>query len=100
MPAMGGDFASLLEQLTDGEKWKLACGRDWDDFAARLGAVIGSLDVRRRQAIVMALVAVSTGALKPAEIHGFLLGRDLEDDDEVAAFLAWLHEHRPRFFES
>jgi len=99
MPGEESEFVSLLGQLADGEKWKVVRGEGWEAFAQTLGTAIGSLDVRRRQAILMTLVAVSTGSLEPEEVNTFLEGRDLDDDDEVTAFIEWLRAHRPKFFE-
>jgi hypothetical protein len=99
MPHEEGEFVSLLRQLADGEKWKVARGEGWEAFAQTLGTAIGSLDIRRRQAILMTLVAVSTGSLRPEDVNRFLEDRDLEDDDEVTAFIEWLRSHRPKFFE-
>ena len=94
-----GEFEAILTQLTDGEKWKLASGEGWNDFAERLGEVIASLDLRRRQAIVMALVAIATGGLRPTDIDEFLRGRNCDDDAEIEALIDWLRGKRPRFFE-
>jgi hypothetical protein len=99
MPSEESEFVSLLRQLADGEKWKVVRGEGWDAFAQTLGTAIGSLDVRRRQAILMALVAVSTGSVQPEEVNNFLEGRDLDDDNQVTAFIDWLRAHRPKFFE-
>ncbi len=100
MPGEENEFVSLLRQLADGEKWKVVRGDGWEAFAQTLGTAIESLDVRRRQAILMTLVAVSTGSLQPEHVNNFLEGRDLDDDHEVAAFIEWLRAHRPKFFES
>jgi hypothetical protein len=90
-------FSSLLAQLADGEKWRVVQGDGWETFAQTLGDAIGSLDVRRRQAIVMVLVALSTGGLTSSNVETFLSGRDMDDDSEVEQLIAWLRQHRPRF---
>jgi hypothetical protein len=92
-------FSSLLSQLADGEKWKLVRDEGWEEFARTLGDAIGALDVRRRQAIVMVLVAIATGALSSQEVGQFLSGRNMDDDGEVETLIAWLRPHRPRFSE-
>jgi hypothetical protein len=92
-------FDSLLAQLADGEKWKVARGEGWEEFARTLGDAIGSLDIRRRQAIVMVLVALSTGSFTSRDVEEFLSGRDMEDDNEVEALITWLRTRRPRFFD-
>jgi hypothetical protein len=99
MSADEGRFGALLAELADGEKWKLVRGEGWEQFARTLGDAIGSLDVRRRQAIVMVLVAISTGGLTSQDVGKFLSSRDMEDDGEVEALITWLRSHRPRFFE-
>jgi hypothetical protein len=97
MSADESPFASLLAQLADGEQWKVVRGEGWEEFAQTLGDAIGSLDVRRRQAIVMVLVAISTGSLTSRDVEAFLSGRDMDDDAEVEELITWLRTHRPRF---
>jgi hypothetical protein len=97
MSAEESPFGSLLSQLADGEKWKLVRGEGWEEFAATLGDAIASLDIKRRQAIVMVLVAISTGGLTSGEVSEFLSDHDMDDDAEVEALINWLRAHRPRF---
>jgi hypothetical protein len=97
MSADESPFASLLAQLADGEQWKVVRGEGWEEFAQTLGDAIGSLDVRRRQAIVMVLVAISTGSLTSRDVEEFLSDRDMDDDAEVEELITWLRTHRPRF---
>jgi hypothetical protein len=99
MSSAESPFGSLLSQLADGEKWRVVRGEGWDEFASTLGDAIGSLDVRRRQAIVMVLVAIATGSVTSGEIESFLSDRDMDDDVEVEALITWLRPRRPRFFE-
>ncbi len=99
MSADESPFGSLLSELADGEKWKVVRGEGWEKFARTLGDAIGSLDVRRRQAIVMVLVAISTGGLTSRDVEEFLAGRNMDDDTEVEELIRWLRAHRPRFFE-
>jgi hypothetical protein len=89
-------FADLLADLCDGERWKLIRAEEWDDFVARLAQVIEGLPIRRRQAILMMLLAMSDGNLDPEQLEGYLKGRNMDDDAEVDALIQWLHQFRPK----
>ena len=49
--------------------------------------------------VVMVLVAISTGSLTSQDVAAFTAGRNLEDDAEIEALIAWLRTRRPHFFE-
>ena len=89
-------FGELLADLCDGQRWKLIRVEEWDDFIARLAEVIERLPIRRRQAMLMMLIAMSDGNLEPEELASFLNGRNMDDDAEVDALIHWLHQFRPR----
>lgn len=89
-------FADLLSDLCDGERWKLIRAEEWDDFVVRLANLIEGLPVRRRQAILMMLLAMSDGNLEPEQLASYLHGRNMDDDAEVDALIQWLHQFRPQ----
>ena len=89
-------FRTLLAEFSDGQRWKLIRTEGWDDFVETLAQSIAELPVRRRQALLMMLLAMSDGNLQPEAVEDFLAGRNMEDDAEVDALIQWLHQFRPR----
>jgi hypothetical protein len=88
-------FGDLLTDLCDGQRWKLIRAEEWEEFITRLAEVIERLPVRRRQAILMMLVAMSDGNLQPEALASYLEGRNMDDDAEVDTLIHWLHQFRP-----
>jgi hypothetical protein len=86
-------FRDLLAQLSDGAQWKVLSGVGRREFADRLTREIVDLELRRRQAVVMCLFALLAGDMQPDELAGFLRGRDMSDDAEVEALIAWLRQN-------
>jgi hypothetical protein len=89
-------FRSVVSDLGDGQKWKLIRTDGWDQFVRQLAHTIEELPLRRRQALLMMLFAMSDGNLSPEEIAAYLEGRDMEADDEVESLVDWLRRFRPR----
>jgi hypothetical protein len=50
-------FRSFLAELADGKRWELLRADGWEEFAERLSGLIVLLPARRRQALVMLLIA-------------------------------------------
>jgi hypothetical protein len=88
-------FRTLLAEFSDGERWKLIRAEGWDDFVERLSQSIAELPIRRRQALLMMLLAMSDGNLRPEAVDTYLAGRNMEEDAEVDALIDWLHQFRP-----
>ena len=86
-------FLDLLGQLSDGARWKVLSGHGRREFAERVTQEIVELEPRRRQAIVMCLFALLAMDMQPEDLAGFVAGRDMSDDAEVEALIAWLREN-------
>ena len=86
-------FDDLLAQLADGARWKVLSGQGRAEFTERLTAEIVELEPRRRQAVLMCLFALLAMNLQPDELARHLEGRDMSQDAEVEAFIAWLREN-------
>ncbi|HEX4530659.1 MAG TPA: hypothetical protein VIA11_14740 [Acidimicrobiia bacterium] len=86
-------FLDLLAQLSDGARWKVLSGHGRREFAERVTQEIVELEPRRRQAIVMCLFALLAMDMQPEDLAGFVAGRDMSDDAEVEALIAWLREN-------
>jgi hypothetical protein len=92
---LGDPFRDFVAELGDGQKWALIQASGWEDFVARLAAKIIDLAPARRTALLMMLMVMAEGRLSPAELETHLAGRDLEDDEDVDALVAWLRGFRP-----
>jgi hypothetical protein len=90
---MNEAFWDLLEQLSDGARWKVLSGIGRREFAQRLTAEIVQLEPRRRQAIVMILFVLLAGEMQPDDLATYIAGRDMTTDREVEALIAWLREN-------
>src|SRR5436305_13097588 len=66
--ATADPFAELLAELADGSRWKLARATGWDDFVDRLSRLLPDLPLRRRQGVIMLLVALTEGSLESEEL--------------------------------
>ena len=87
---MGDPFRDFVAELGDGQKWALIQAAGWEDFVERLAAKIIDLPPARRTALLMMLMVMAEGRLTPAQIETHLAGRNLEDDAEIDALIAWL----------
>jgi hypothetical protein len=92
---LGDPFRDFVAELGDGPKWALIQAKGWEDFVERLAAKIIDLPPARRTALLMMLMVMAEGRLTPAELEVHLAGRDLEDDEEIDALVAWLRGFRP-----
>ena len=86
-------FDDLLAQLSDGARWKVLSGEGRAEFTEQLTAEIVELEPRRRQAVLMCLFALLAMNLHPEELARYLEGRDMSQDAEVEALIAWLREN-------
>lgn len=89
-------FAEFVTELADGKKWTLLRAEGWDDFIERLTLLIGNLEPRRRQALVMLLFALVDRQLTPADAEEWIKDHDLDSDEGLSQMITWLHEFRPR----
>jgi hypothetical protein len=89
-------FAELLAELSDGARWKLARASGWDDFVDRLARMLPDLPLRRRQALVMLLVALTEGSLDPERLSDWLGEHEASSDVGLEKFIRWLRQFRPR----
>jgi hypothetical protein len=96
--ATGGDdpFSEFLEELADGQRWRLARSDGWDDFVERVSRLIVDLPLRRRQALVMLLFALTEQLVSPEEVETWIADHDVRSEDGVEAMIAWLRQFRPR----
>jgi hypothetical protein len=92
---VGDPFRDFVAELGDGQKWSLIQATGWEDFVERLAAKIVDLPAARRAALLMMLMVMAEGRLTPAELEVHLAGRDLENDEDVDALVAWLRTFRP-----
>jgi hypothetical protein len=96
--ATGGDdpFTEFLGELADGQRWRLARSKGWDDFIERLSRLIVDLPLRRRQALVMLLFALTEELVGPDEVQTWIADHDVQSEGGVEAMIAWLRQFRPR----
>jgi hypothetical protein len=94
---LGGDdlFSEFLAELADGQRWRLARSEGWDDFVERVSRVIGDLPLRRRQAFVMLLFALSEELVSPEVLQAWIEEHEVDTDGGVEAMIAWLRQFRP-----
>jgi hypothetical protein len=93
--ALGDDpFSEFLTELADGQRWQLARSAGWDDFVERVSQVIADLPLRRRQAFVMLLFALTEGLVSPEELQAWVEANDVSSDEGVEAMIAWLRRLR------
>jgi hypothetical protein len=89
-------FRSFLSELADGKRWELLRTEGWEEFSERLAGLIVRLPVRRRQAVVMLLFALSERMITPDEANAWIADHDLDADEGVEEMIAWLRVLRPR----
>lgn len=87
-------FVELLTEMADGRRWALARAEGFDNFVERLAAVIGALEPRRRQAIVMLLFGLAERLVSPEEADEWIGSHDIDSDQAVEAMIAWLRQRR------
>jgi hypothetical protein len=88
-------FRSFLAELADGKRWELLRTEGWEEFSERLADLIVRLAVRRRQAVVMLLFALSERMVTPDEANTWIAAHDLDDDEGVEEMIFWLRDLRP-----
>src|SRR5579875_1362269 len=94
MPGDGDAFLGFATEFADGERWKLLQSEGWDDFQVRLAEVVGELPVRRRQALMMLLLAMVDQTVDSAQVREFLDAHDASTEEGVEAVIAWLRQKR------
>jgi hypothetical protein len=92
----GDPFSEFLGELADGQRWRLARSEGWDDFVERLSRLIVDLPLRRRQALVMLLFALSEELVSPDEVQAWVADHDVSSEGGVEEMIAWLRRFQPR----
>ena len=87
-------FFRFATELADGERWRLLRAHGWEDFEQRLAETLGSLPVRRRQALVMLLFGLVEGSVLPADVRSWFDAHDLRTDQGIEALIGWLRRQR------
>ena len=96
MTSPGPDpFMSMVAELSDGHRWALLRGDEWDEFIARLTRVIVEFPARRRQALIMLLFALAYEQLTPDAARAWLDHHEVDSDDGVEVMISWLRQFRP-----
>jgi hypothetical protein len=95
MSAVPDPFVEVMTELSDGLRWTLARADGWDDFVDRLSRLLPELSLRRRQALIMLLFALTEKLLDPDRLLGWLAGRDVTTDAGLEEFIGWLRTFRP-----
>jgi hypothetical protein len=88
-------FVEVMTELSDGLRWTLARADGWDDFIDRLSRLLPELSLRRRQAVIMLLFALSEKLLDPDQLSGWLADHDATSERGLEEFLGWLRGFRP-----
>ncbi|MGI8491230.1 MAG: hypothetical protein ACR2KC_00435 [Acidimicrobiales bacterium] len=91
----GDPFHDFLTEMADGQRWKLARAHGWEDFSKRLSELIVKLAPRRRQALVMLLLALSENMLTPEDANEWISAHDVDGDEGVEEMITWLRQFRP-----
>src|SRR6266446_4761662 len=81
MTVSDAPFREILGELADGHKWDVIRAAGWEDFSRRLADTLGRLSPRRRQAIIMLLVALSTDAVTSRQVEAFLGAQEVHTDE-------------------
>jgi hypothetical protein len=93
-PAGADAFLEFASEVADGERWRLVRAEGWTDFEERLAVTVGDLPVRRRQALMMLLLALAEELVSPEEVRAWVDGHDLSGDDGIEGMIAWLRSRR------
>jgi hypothetical protein len=88
-------FAELMSEMVDGKRWQLLRSTGWDDFVHRLTLLVGELEPRRRQALLMLLFAMVDRQLDPDQAQAWLEGHDTDSEAGLEVMIAWLRSFRP-----
>jgi hypothetical protein len=88
-------FKDFLAELADGKRWELLRTDGWEEFSARLAALIVELPPRRRQALVMLLFALSERMTTPDVANAWIAAHDMDSDEGIEQMIAWLRVLRP-----
>jgi hypothetical protein len=83
-------FVEMMTELSDGLRWKLTRADGWDDFVDRLSRMLPELSLRRRQAMVMVLFALTEKLLTPDQLSRWLVDHDATSEAGLEDFLSWL----------
>ena len=89
-------FGALVAELADGQRWTLLRAEGWDDFVARLTALVAELEPRRRQALLLLLFALVDGQLTPEGAEAWFAEHDVDTEEGLTEMLAWLRTFRPQ----
>jgi hypothetical protein len=87
-------FIEVMTELSDGSRWKLASADGWDDFVDRLSRLLPDLPLRRRQALIMLLFALTEKLLTPDQLSEWLADHDATSEAGLEEFLSWLRSFR------
>jgi len=87
-------FVEVMTELSDGQRWKLSHADGWDDFVDRLSRMLPELSLRRRQAVIMLLFALTEKILTPDQLSHWLAGHDATSEAGLEEFLGWLRSFR------
>jgi hypothetical protein len=87
-------FAEMMTELSDGLRWRLARSDGWDDFVDRLSRLLPDLPLRRRQALIMLLFALTDTLLDAAELSDWLSEHDASTEAGLEEFIGWLRHFR------
>lgn len=89
-------FFELLTELSDGARWKLTRAETWDQFVEALSDTIVRLAPRRRQAVMMLLLALTENLVTPDQVREHLEAHPADSPQGVEQLIAWLRGFRPR----
>lgn len=87
-------FSELMTELSDGKRWALARADGWDEFIEQLSRLLPDLPLRRRQALIMLLFALTEKLLEPEDLTVWLADHDATSEEGLDQFLAWLRGFR------
>jgi hypothetical protein len=87
-------FVEVMTELSDGLRWKLSRADGWDEFVDRLSRLLPELSLRRRQAVIMLLFALTEKILTPDQLAAWLADHDATSDAGLEEFLGWLRGFR------
>jgi hypothetical protein len=87
-------FVEVMTELSDGSRWKLASADGWDDFIDRLSRLLPDLPLRRRQALIMLLFALTEKLTTPDQLSEWLAEHDATSEAGLEEFVGWLRSFR------
>lgn len=83
-----------MTELSDGKRWRLARADGWDEFIEQLSRLLSDLPLRRRQALIMLLFALTEKLLEPEDLTVWLADHDATTEKGLDQFLTWLRGFR------